>query len=222
MLPRRPTVCQQTVNLAPIFGDRVKQSLEHFKLPRYPPDGFLPFARGMDRMRPALMVFCVAASAAIVIPWLRADEPPATKAKPVQLVKRHRLSKGHWMESRAVLSRTGRIDVHTRSWSNHEVAGFHGAVVVFLLDKNRNRLYSTEPRQYGVNATMFPGDDRTDVFHEDVPAEIIAQTDALVIQHLYKPENELLDRLKDAQAASRYLTGILRDGAEVILLGAVP
>jgi hypothetical protein len=69
---------------------------------------------------------------------------------------------------------------------------------------------------------MFPGDNRTDVFHEDVPADIIAQTDALVIQHLYKPENEMLDRLKDAQAASRYLAGILRDGAEVLLLGGLP
>jgi len=173
-------------------------------------------------MRVATMVLGIAASAAVVIPWIRAEDPPAAKDKPVQLVKRHRLSKGHWMESRAVLSRTGRIDVHTRSWSNHEVAGFHGAVVVFLLDENRNRLFSTEPRQYGVNATMFPGDDRTDVFHEDVPAEIIARTDALVIQHLYKPENEMLDRLKDAQAASRFLAGILRDGAEVIFLGATP
>lgn len=175
-------------------------------------------------MRVAVIVACLVASAVAATPWLRAEtSPPSVDAdKPVELVKRHRLSKGHWMESRAVLSRTGRVDVHTRSWSNHEVAGFHGAVVVFLLDKHRNRLYSTEPRQYGVNASMFPGDDRTDVFHEDVPADIIAQTDALVIQHLYKPENEMLDRLKDAQAASRYLAGILRDGAEVILLGGLP
>jgi hypothetical protein len=175
-------------------------------------------------MRIASFLACVMASALAATPWLRAETSPtvAVSEKPVELVKRHRLSKGHWMESRAVLSRTGRVDVHTRSWSNHEVAGFHGAVVVFLLDKHRNRLYSTEPRQYGVNASMFPGDDRTDVFHEEVPADIIAQTDGLVIQHLYKPENEMLDRLKDAQAASRYLAGILRDGAEVILLGGLP
>jgi hypothetical protein len=175
-------------------------------------------------MRIAFIALCVSASALAATPWLRAETSPpaAVSKKPVELVKRHRLSKGHWMESRAVLSRTGRIDVHTRSWSNHEVAGFHGAVVVFLLDKHRNRLHSTKPRQYGVNASLFPGDNRMDVFHEDVPADIIAQTDALVIQHLYKPENEMLDRLKDAQAASRYLAGILRDGAEVILLGGLP
>ncbi len=172
-------------------------------------------------MRIAMIVLCGVASALATVPWLRADDPPPAAHTPVEIVKRHRLSKGHWMESRAILSRTGRIDVHTRSWSNHEVAGFHGAVVVFLLDEHRNRLHSTKPRQYGVNASMLPGDDRTDAFHEDVPADIIAKTDALVIQHLYKPENEILDRLKDAQAASRYLAGILRDGAEVLLLGAI-
>jgi hypothetical protein len=126
------------------------------------------------------------------------------------------------METRAVLSRTGRIDVHTKTWSKSEVSGFHGAVVVFLLDEHRNRLHSTKPRHYGVNSKHLPGDTRTDAFHEDVPADIIAKADALVIEHLYKPENEILDRLEDAQTASRYLASILRDGAEVILLGAVP
>ncbi len=168
------------------------------------------------------MMVCGVVAAMVTVPWLRAADTEINPKAPIQVSQTHRLALGHWMETRAVLSRTGRIDVHTHTWSKSEGSGFHGAVVVFLLDKHRNRLHSTTPRQYGVNSKHLPGDDRTDAFHEDVPADIIAQADALVIQHLYQPENEMLDRLRDAQAASRYLAGILRDGAEVLLLGALP
>jgi hypothetical protein len=49
-----------------------------------------------------------------------------------------------------------------------------------------------------------------------------ARADGLVIQHLYQPESEFLNRLRDAKVASGYLAGIPRDGAEIILLGAIP
>jgi hypothetical protein len=172
-------------------------------------------------MRLTTFLLCAVTSALATVPWLQATEPEADPEAPIQVSQTHRLALGHWMETRAVLSRTGRIDVHTHTWSKSEGSGFHGAVVVFLLDKHRNRLHSTKPRQYGVNSKHLPGDDRTDAFHEDVPAETIAQADALVIQHLYQPENEILDRLKDAQIASRYLASILRDGAEVLVVGMV-
>jgi hypothetical protein len=150
--------------------------------------------------------------------WIRAASPGSDAESPVEVKQSHRLARGHWMETRAVFSRTGRIDVHTRTWSKSEVSGFHGAVVVFLLDKHRNRLYSTEPQSYGVNSKMLPGDERTDSFHEVVPAEIIAKTDAIVIQHLYQPQSEFLDRLHDATVAGGYLTSILAEGAKVLLL----
>jgi len=124
--------------------------------------------------------------------------------------------------SRAILSRTGRIDVATHTWSQSEGAGFHAAVIVFLVDEHGNRLYSTKPRSYGVNSRHLPGDDRTDSFHEEVPVEIIAKADGVVIQHLYQPESEFLDRLEDVKEASGYLAGILRDGAEILLLGSLP
>jgi hypothetical protein len=44
----------------------------------------------------------------------------------------------------------------------------------------------------------------------------------VVIQHLYRPESEVLDRLRDVKEASRYLAGILRDAADILLLGAIP
>jgi len=151
-----------------------------------------------------------------------AAEPVTAHEKPITLARSQRLASGHWMESRAILSRTGRIDIATHTWSKSEGAGFHGAVIVFLVDEHGNRLYSTKPRSYGVNSKHLPGDDRTDSFHEEVPAEIIAQADGLVIQHLYQPENEFLDRLRDAKVASGYLAGILRDGAEILLFGTTP
>ena len=162
----------------------------------------------------ALALTCTAAPIA-------ADQPPAQQA-PITLSKSHRLASGHWMESRAILSRTGRIDVATHTWSKSEGAGFHGAVIVFLVDEHGNRLYSTKPRAYGVNSKHLPGDDRTDSFHEEVRPEIIAQADGLVIQHLYQPESEFLDRLEDVKEASGYLASILRDGAEILLLGSLP
>jgi hypothetical protein len=151
-----------------------------------------------------------------------AAEPITAAEKPVTLSRSQRLASGHWMESRAILSRTGRIDVATHTWSKSEGAGFHGAVIVFLVDEHGNRLYSTKPRSYGVNSRHLPGDDRTDSFHEEISAEIIAAANGVVIQHLYQPESEVLDRLKDVKEASGYLAGILRDGAEILLLGSLP
>ncbi|MFM7138337.1 MAG: hypothetical protein ACKO1M_14950 [Planctomycetota bacterium] len=156
---------------------------------------------------------------AVVAP---AAEPVTATEKPITLSRSQRLASGHWMESRAILSRTGRIDVSTHTWSKSEGSGFHGAVIVFLVDEHGNRLSSTAPRSYGVNSKHLPGDDRTDSFHEEVPAEIIAQADGLVIQHLYQPESEFLDRLRDAKESSGYLASILRDGAEILLFGALP
>jgi hypothetical protein len=162
-----------------------------------------------------------AAGLASAAAWLHASDASDDDA-PIEVSQAHQLARGHWMETRAVLSRAGRIDVFTRTWSKNETSGFHGAVVVFLVDEHRNRLYSTKPRPYGVNSKYLPGDDRTDTFHEKVPAEIIAKADGIVIEHLYQPESEILDRLRDAKAASGYLAGILAHGARVILLSAIP
>ncbi len=101
----------------------------------------------------------------------RAADPLAGDEAPIAPSQSHRLARGHWMESRAILSRTGRIDVSTRTWSKSEGAGFHGAVVVFLVDEHRNRLSSTRPQSYGVNSKHLPDDDRTDAFHEPVPVD---------------------------------------------------
>ena len=148
-------------------------------------------------------------------------EAAPESAAPIKVSQTHRLATGHWMKSQAILSRTGRVDVLTHTWSRSAAAGFHGAVVVFLVDEHDNRLHSTKPRSYGVNSRHLPGDDRSDSFHEPVPVDVINRTRGLVIQHLYQPENEILDRLRDAQEASRYLASILRDGAEILLIGGI-
>lgn len=145
---------------------------------------------------------------------------PVSQAQktPVEFSRKDRLARGHWMETRAILSRTGRVDVKTSTWSIDEVSGFHGAVVVFLLDADNNRLHSTTPRTYGVNSRLLPGDSRDDSFYEHVPIEVAEKTRGIVIEHLYRPENELLDRLRDAREASHYLRDIVKDGAEVLLI----
>lgn len=170
-------------------------------------------------MRLASVVACGITVGMATLFTSRADEPSPESAAPIKVSQTDRLASGHWMKSEAVLSRTGRVDVLTHTWSGSTAAGFHGAVVVFLVDEHDNRLYSTKPRSYGVNSKHLPGDDRSDSFYEDVPVDVIARTRGLVIQHLYQPENEILDRLRDAEEASRYLAGILRGGAEILLIG---
>lgn len=168
---------------------------------------------------PFISLLLLTLAPAVVAP---AAEPVSAAEKPITLARCQRLASGHWMESRAILSRSGRIDVATHTWSKSEGSGFHGAVIVFLVDEHGNRLYSTKPRSYGVNSKHLPGDDRTDSFHEQVPPEVIARADGVVIQHLYQPESEILDRLEDVKEASGYLAGILRDGTEILLLGSLP
>ena len=173
-------------------------------------------------MRRAALSICALVLAHLPAAVAPAAEPVASRQKPITLSRTQRLASGHWMASRAILSRSGRIDVVTHTWSKSEGAGFHGAVIVFLVDEHGNRLHSTKPRSYGVNSRHLPGDDRTDSFHEQVPPEVIATADGVVIQHLYLPESEILDRLADVKEASGYLAGILRDGAEILLLGSLP
>lgn len=172
-------------------------------------------------MRVVVLVASVVSIAAAAF-TLHAADQTGSPAEPITFSQSHRLASGHWMKSEAILSRTGRVDVFTRTWSNAAGSGFHGAVVVFLVDEHQNRLYSTRPRSYGVNSKHLPGDSRTDSFHEAVPNDVVARAHGLVIQHLYQPNSEVLDRLRDAKAASGYLAGILRDGAEILLLSGVP
>jgi hypothetical protein len=142
----------------------------------------------------------------------------AVAEKPVELTHSTRLARGHWMETKAILSKTGRIDVKTRTWSANELSGFHGAVIVFLLDEQGNRLYSTVPQVYGVNSKPLAGCHRDDAFFEPLPADVLPRVNALVIEHLYQPERQLLNRLKEAREASKYLAEIVKQGSEVMLI----
>ena len=54
----------------------------------------------------------LALAPAVVAP---AAEPVTAAEKPITLSRSQRLASGHWMESRAILSRTGRIDVATHT-----------------------------------------------------------------------------------------------------------
>lgn len=177
---------------------------------------------GLGKMSVGKSSGCVLAVGMATLLTIRADEFLPESAAPIKVSQTHRLASGHWRKSEAVLSRTGRADVLTHTWSGSAAAVFHGVVVVFLIDEHDNRLYSTKPRSYGVNSKHLPGDGRSDSFHEAVPADVIARTRGPVIQHLYQPENEILDQLRDAEEASRYLAGVLRGGAEILLIGGKP
>jgi hypothetical protein len=104
---------------------------------------------------PSILLLLLALAPAVVSPPV---EPVAAAEKPIVLSRSQRLATGHWMESRAILSRTGRIDVCTHTWWKSEGAGFHGDVIVFLVDGQGNRLYGTTPRAYGVNSRRLPGE----------------------------------------------------------------
>jgi hypothetical protein len=60
------------------------------------------------------------------------------------------------MRTQVKVSNTGRVDGHTWTWTNRELNGYHGGVVVFIEDASENVLYNTPLRRYRVDGKWVP------------------------------------------------------------------
>jgi hypothetical protein len=95
---------------------------------------------------------------------------------------------GHHMQTNFQLSSDGTLSGTTRTWSNNELTGFHGAVAVTFLDANGQALYVAH-KEYGVDCAGFwcGADDRTEAWVEQVPAAVLPKIRGYLIEHRHNP-----------------------------------
>lgn len=97
--------------------------------------------------------------------------------------------RGHLMWTTARLDRpSGLLVAQTRTQSVTQLGGFHGCVLVSLLDNNGAIIRSTDPHTYGVDGRLIGTSDRTDVWtHQFDPAEANAAV-SLGLLHTWNPD----------------------------------
>lgn len=108
---------------------------------------------------------------------------------PIEMTKTKNFGGGDHMRTEVKVSNTGRIDAETKTWTTEFARGYHGGVVVYLLDEADNVLYSTQPRRFGVNGTCCGYSDRKDVWNETASQDVVGKTRKVSILHLRMPHS---------------------------------
>ncbi|PSB41639.1 hypothetical protein C7B80_30080 [Cyanosarcina cf. burmensis CCALA 770] len=107
---------------------------------------------------------------------------------------------GGSMHTKVEIADSGQITGTTRTWTKVDLRGFTGSVQVVVFTPDRNgwisRVYS-----YGVSGEFFGGNDRTEVWQENMPSEIASKVDRVVIIHNWNPQWDRL--LKDILSGAR-------------------
>lgn len=139
--------------------------------------------------------------------WVNPVERKVMLVKfPVQSEHKDNIGNAHWMDTSVTVSNpasqdTGRIDGSTHTWSKEALRGFEGGVMVFLLDDQKNVLYSTPLHKYGVNGEAMGNNDRHDTWKETgISKDIIDNTRSVAIVHLDAPTshwNDFVAKAKD-------------------------
>jgi hypothetical protein len=145
-----------------------------------------------------LFAASVALSAGARTPQAHADGLPALVAGP----QTNDLGGGLHMTTSVRLSRDyGRLDGHTRTWTDSWVVGGHGSVGVYLLDANGNVIGAGNAHTYGVDAkSIFWGrSDRTDGWTDYIPTQITTRTASVLISHTTKTVDNFQHDLDEAK-----------------------
>jgi hypothetical protein len=114
---------------------------------------------------------------------------------------------------------SGQITGTTRVWTAEALRGFEGSVVVFLLDENKQLLYQTHERHWGVNGEAIPGgapSSRTETWTEPIAANVMAQTRYLAILHSDHPILHWEDAMEQLLVGAGY---VLMAGVCIVFTG---
>lgn len=137
-------------------------------------------------------------------------------AFPIRGSRKNEVLPNMYMETSVIISDDNRIDGVTRTWSRNILRGFTGGVVVAITDKDRNVLFTTKLRTYGVNSMNLPGEsDRTSSWSEAVPSDVLNAAAGYAIYHTHEPKmdwQKFLGIVRDfaKRAAEIYLWWISR------------
>lgn len=95
---------------------------------------------------------------------------------------------GYWAECKTHLNTDGTLHGEIRVWSNNELCGIAGLVVIDMYDAANNLVARLTSPSVGVNGRLIPGpSDRTKRFIITVPAEIASK---VIRVHMYSRETD--------------------------------
>jgi len=141
---------------------------------------------------------------------------------PQSLERSDNLGHGHHMDTKIVISSTGRIDATTKTWSSEALRGFHGGVVILLESDQCNsqgdcdHLYqSAKVHCYGVDGTAEGSSSRTDLWSENVDSTLLAQTRHIKIIQLECPKDEIDKFLAQAKTVTDIAVNVVKVGQAV-------
>ncbi|MCD4646215.1 hypothetical protein AR454_28010 [Bacillus mycoides] len=130
---------------------------------------------------------------------------------PINAEKTDDLGNSRKMVTSIKVSNTGRIDAVTEISTHEALRGFHGSVVVLLIDEEGNYIFKSNPHTYGVDGTgtgINTPSKRKVPWDENFPQDIIDKIRGYEIIHFLDPEstleatlgafNRILDQLVDA------------------------
>ena len=132
-----------------------------------------------------------------------------SKPFPLQGSKFAELGDHRRMETNITISKDGRIDGVTRTWTAAKWTGFTGSVAVAITDLSGNRLYVTNPQSYGVDCKRCPGSsNRTQSWADTIPANVLSNVGGYAIIHTTNPRSKWRSWLSDAKEAVGEIIGI--------------
>jgi len=130
---------------------------------------------------------------------------------PLIAEKADNLGNSRKMVTSIKVSNTGRIDAETKISTKEVARGFHGSVVVLLIDEEGNTLFKSNPHTYGVDGIAIPSatpSKRKEPWDENFSQDIIDKIRGYEIIHFLDPDstleatleefNRILDQLVDA------------------------
>lgn len=96
------------------------------------------------------------------------------------------LQANHHMWTKARLNTsTGWLEANTRTATFTWFGGFKGNVQIALVDSNGYITYQTQAHRYGVDGTLIGRNDRTDLWDESIPPDVVARTASLIVIHFW-------------------------------------
>jgi hypothetical protein len=126
------------------------------------------------------------------------------------------LGANHYMDTHGTLLKTGHIDATTRTRTETDLGGFHGAVQIFLEDANSNTIGGTAAHIFGVDGKWIGRSDRTDYWSEQLDPALVGRATAIHVVHFWAPKysawKTIGQKLLDSAAPWIELYKSIKDG----------
>ncbi len=142
------------------------------------------------------------------------DHSAASSDGPLTAFKTSPVGKGRYMETEAILSRSGKCIVNTRVWTTRYLMGFTGAVEIRLKDRSGHVL-ERELWTKGVDGRLifWESSDDPGPWSFSIPANLLPEVEEIEIRqyHARKPRwQDILKILVIATTAAAAVSGSLK------------